>query len=82
MLTPEQRKKVTTRTKTKEMIANDVADAAYEEREKAALPILGSIAVPAATLAGVNTLLVGPVEAKMATIGLANAGLTGLMRRR
>lgn len=82
MMTPEQRKKVTTRTKTKEMIANDVADAAHEEREKAALPILGTIAAPTVMAAGFNGLLTAPVEAKMGIIGGMNAGLSTLMRRR
>ncbi len=82
MMTPEQRKKVTTRTKTKEMIANDVADAAHEEREKSALPILGSIVAPTAIAAGFNGLLTAPVEAKMGIVGGMNAGLSALMRRR
>lgn len=46
LLSPEQRKQVVTKTKTKEMIANDVADEARENREKAALPILTAIATP------------------------------------
>lgn len=69
MMTPEQRKKVTTRVKTKEMIAKDVADAAHEEREKAALPILGTIAAPTAMAAGFNGLLTAPAAAKMGIIG-------------
>lgn len=48
LLTPEQRKNVSNKVKTKEIITNEVHDAAAKERDKAAMPILSAIAAPVA----------------------------------